>query len=367
MKKVLVLANHILGIYSFRRELIQKLLGEGYEVLIVAPSHEKMSYFTQMGCKVIETPVNRRGANPITDFKLISNYYKIIKKNKPHLILTYTIKPNVYGGIVSRFLRIPYIANVTGLGTSIENKGFIQKISLGLYRIGLKRAKCVFFQNELNRSFFYNNDIVIEKTRLIPGSGVNLLHHAFEEYPSNDRVINFLFIGRIMKDKGINELLIATSKVKEIYPNVQFNLIGRIEDDSNDLLREHENNKTIKYHSRQSDVHSFIKDCHAIINPSYHEGMSNVLLEAASTGRPILASKIPGCRETFEEGVSGFGFEVRNANDLVETIIKFIQLPNEKKKMMGIAGRKKIEKEFDRNIVIEAYMDEINKVTGREN
>ncbi|SFE55407.1 glycosyltransferase family 4 protein [Alteribacillus iranensis] len=364
MKKVLVLANHILGIYSFRRELVQRLLDEGYEVLIAAPSHEKMSYFKQVGCKCIETPIRRRGANPITDFKLILNYYEIIKENKPHLVLTYTIKPNVYGGFVSRFLRIPYIANVTGVGTSIENKGFIRKISLELYRIGLKRAKCVFFQNEHNRSFFYNNDIVIGKTKLIPGSGVNLLHHTLEEYPSNDRVIKFLFIGRMMKDKGINELLIAASKVKEIYPNVQFDLIGRIEDDFNNLLKEYENNEIIKYHGRQNNVHSFIKDCHAVINPSYHEGMSNVLLESASTGRPVLASKIPGCRETFEEGVSGFGFEVRNADDLVETIIKFIRLPYVKKKMMGIAGRKKIEKEFDRNIVIDAYMHEINKVTG---
>ena len=293
---------------------MQRLVDEGYEVVIAAPLDEKNSYFTNIGCKCIETPINRRGTNPLSDFKLLLNYRKILKVNKPKVVLTYTIKPNVYGGIACRLLDVPYIANITGLGTSIENEGIIQKISLFLYRTGLKKAECVFFQNETNRFYINKHNIIKGKTILIPGSGVNLAQHSFEEYPKNNQIIKFLIIGRIMKAKGINELLEAAKQVKGKYPHIQFELIGGKEEDYTSLLQQYENRNIIKYHGRQKDVHMFIKNSHAIINPSYHEGMSNVLLESASTGRPVLASNIPGCKETFDEGVSGFGFEDQFVN-----------------------------------------------------
>ncbi|HOA82196.1 MAG TPA: glycosyltransferase, partial [Defluviitaleaceae bacterium] len=205
------------------------------------------------------------------------------------------------------------------------------------------------------------------KTRLTPGSGVNLKYHCFEEYPDSDNIIKFLFIGRIMKDKGIDELLEAAQKVKCMYPNVQFDLVGYCEENYTKRLSDFENRGIIKYHGQQDDVHSFIKGAHAIIHPSYHEGMANVLLEAASTGRPVLASNIPGCRETFDEGVTGYGFEVRNTSALVNTIEKFIKLPYEDKKQMGIAGRVKVEHEFDRQIVVDCYMEEIGEILSRQN
>ncbi|WP_322789592.1 glycosyltransferase family 4 protein [Paenisporosarcina antarctica] len=359
---MLVLTNSIKGLYSFRRELIEELIIQKYEVVIAAPEDNKMSYFTQMGCSIVKTSINSRGTNPITDLKLFISYFNLVKNLKPNVVLTYTIKPNVYGGLACRLLRVFYIANITGLGTSIESRGLIQKISLFLYRTGLKKAKCIFFQNEPNKLFFNNNNIVKSKSRLVPGSGVNLTQHSFEEYPEDDRLIKFLFIGRIMKDKGIDELIEAANRVKEKYPNVQFDIVGDREEDYTQLLKELDNNKIIKYHGRQNDVHTFIKKSHATINPSYHEGMSNVLLESAATGRPVLASNIPGCRETFDEETSGFGFEAKNADSLVEAIIKFIELPYDKKKSMGFAGRRKMEKEYNRKIVINAYIDEINNL-----
>ena len=281
------------------------------------------------------------------------------------LVLTYTIKPNIYGGIASRLFRIPYIANITGLGTSIENGGFIQKIVLNLYKIGLSKASCVFFQNSSNCKSFTDNHIVSDNIMIIPGSGVNLKQYFFEEYPSNDTVIKFLFIGRIMKNKGIEELLYAASILYEKYPNVQFDVLGNIKDDYSDLIRDLASKGIIKYHGYQDDVHSFIKNSHATVLPSYHEGTANVLLESASTGRPVLATNVPGCKETFDEGVSGFGFEARNTDDLVNKLIKFVQLPYEQKKAMGLAGRKKMEKEYDRNIVIDAYISEIENICGK--
>jgi glycosyltransferase involved in cell wall biosynthesis len=367
MKRVLVLTNSINGLYSFRREMIQRLVEEGHEVVIAAPPDDKTTFFTQLGCICIETLINRRGTNPIKDLNLLLNYLKILKEIKPNVVLTYTIKPNVYGGIACRIQRVPYISNITGLGTSIENKGFVQKISLGLYKLGLKNAECVFFQNENNKLYFTDNNIVKGKVRLIPGSGVNLVQHSFEEYPEDNGTVRLLFIGRIMKAKGIDELLIAASKVKEKYPQVKFDIVGACEEAYTEKLIEYEKNRIIIQYGRQNDVHSYIKNSHAIINPSHHEGMSNVLLESASTGRPILASNIPGCKEAFDNGISGLGFEAKNSESIFNTIAEFIKMPYKKKIEMGLAGRRKMEKEFNRDFVINAYFDEIEKIISKEN
>lgn len=366
--KILVLANFGMGLYKFRKELLEELIRKNNEVYISLPNDEYVPKLEGLGCKFLETHLDRRGTDPIRDLKLLLDYINIIKRIKPDVVLTYTIKPNVYGGIACRITKTPYLPNITGLGTALEKKGLIQKITLMLYKVGLKKASCVFFQNETNRNFFIDNRIVKGNTRLIPGSGVNLEQHNFEEYPEDDKIIKFLFIGRIMKTKGIEELLQAAKIVKDKYPEVQFELIGFCEEDYNQKLMELNNLGIIKYHGQQDDVHSFIKQSHATILPSYHEGTANVLLESASSGRPVLASRVPGCVETFDEGVSGLGFEVRSVDSLVKAIIKFINLPYIQKKAMGLAARRKMEKEFDRKIVINAYLDEITKaIINKEN
>ncbi|MFJ7186828.1 glycosyltransferase family 4 protein [Lysinibacillus xylanilyticus] len=365
--KILVLANFGMGLYNFRKELLEELIKEDNEVYISLPDDEYVPKLKKIGCKFIDTHLERRGKNPLTDFKLLLDYVGIIKRVKPDIVLTYTIKPNVYGGIACAITKTPFITNITGLGTSVENKGLIQKITLMLYKLGLMKASCVFFQNLNNRRFFEDNRIVKSKTRLIPGSGVNLEQHKFEKYPMSDEKVRFLFIGRIMKAKGIEELFEAAKLVKENYPNVQFHLIGGIEENYNEEIDKLEKLGIIKYHGQQNDVHSFIKKSHATILPSYHEGLANVLLESASSGRPVLASGVPGCVETFDDGLTGFGFEVMSVESLVKAITKFVNLPYEQKKEMGIAGRTKMENEFDRNIVINAYLQEINTIMEDSN
>lgn len=366
-KKVLVLTNSINGLYSFRKELIEALLKERYEVNISAPNDRRSSYFKEIGCNLIDTPIERRSANPIADFALFAKYLGIIKQSKPDVVLTYTIKPNVYGGLACWFLGIPYIATITGLGSAVENEGLLRKISLFLYKKGLKKATRVFFQNRANLYLFLDHGITsADKATLIPGSGVNLEVHCFEDYPAEEKPLRFLYLGRIMRDKGINELLKAAEIVKSSYPNVEFHLIGDLEEDYWNEINVLQRNGIIQYHGHQENVHFFLKNSHAIINPSYHEGMSNVLLEAAATGRPILASKIPGCMETFEEGFSGFGFEAKNVESLVDSIIRFIKIPYEDKKKMGLASREKMEKEFDRKYVNNAYLEEIKQIMERK-
>lgn len=364
--RVLVLANFGMGLHNFRKELLEKLVEQDVEVFLSFPRDEYVPKLEKIGCNFLDTKIDRRGTNPFKDIKLFIQYIKRIKKIKPDVVLTYTIKPNVYGGLVCRMLNVPYISNITGLGSSIENEGLIQKITLNLYKHSLKETSCVFFQNEVNQNFFQNNNIVNGKTRLIPGSGVNLNEHRFEQYPISDERIDFLFIGRLMKAKGILELLDAAKKVKGMHPHVHFNLVGGSEENFNEKLNELEKQQIIKYHGQQENVHSFIKDSHATILPSYHEGLANVLLESASTGRPVLASRIPGCIETFEEDKTGIGFEAKNTESLYEAIMKFIELPYKEKKEMGLAARMKMEREFDRKIVINAYIEEIN-LLNKEN
>lgn len=359
--KILVLSNFGMGLYKFRKELLQELINQGHEIFVSLPNDEYVPLLESLGCEYIESNLDRRGTNPIADMKLLSSYIKILKKIKPDIVLTYTIKPNVYGGIACRVTKTPCLPNITGLGTAVENEGLMQKITLSLYKIALKNADCIFFQNEPNRQFFIDRGIIKSKSKVIPGSGVNLEQHRYEDYPIDEENIRFLFIGRIMRAKGIDELLNAAKQIKEDQKNVEFHLVGFCEEGYSEELRELNDSGIIHYHGQQDDVHKFIKDSHATILPSYHEGTSNVLLESASTGRPILASNVTGCKETFDDGVSGIEFEVKSVKALVSAIQQFLNLPHENKKQMGIAGRKKMEQEYDRKLVINAYLEEISR------
>ena len=359
--KILVLSNFGMGLYKFRKELLQELIKQYHEVYISLPNDEYVPMLENLGCKYIESKVDRRGKNPINDLKLLFSYIKMINKIKPDIVLTYTIKPNVYGGLACRITKTPYLPNITGLGTAVENKGIMQKITLILYKLGLKDAKNIFFQNNSNRDFFIEKGIIKNKSIVIPGSGVNIDQHNFEEYPEDKDNIKILFIGRIMKDKGIDELLEAAKQIRNNHKDIEFHTIGFCEENYQDLFTDYNKDGIIYYHGQQDDVHEFIKNSHAIILPSYHEGTSNVLLEAASTGRPILASNVPGCKETFDEGISGIGLEVKSVDSLVNAINKFYELPYEEKRQMGIAGRNKIQKEYDRKIVVDAYLEQVKR------
>ena len=363
--KVLIIANNDVGLYKFRKELIAELIKK-HEVYICLPEGEYISTFEKMGCKFVKCEFNRRGVNPISEIKLIRDYQRIIGNVKPHIVFTYTIKPNSYGGAICARKGIPYVPNITGLGSSVINGGILSKITIGLYKHGLKKAQRIYFQNKYNYQFMVNKGIEAKRCALLPGSGVNLKEHSFEKYSSEKDGIRFLFVGRIMKEKGIGEFLESAKIIKESHQNCFFDIVGDYEEkEYSDLIEEYEEEQIIKYWGKQSDVHSFMKTHHVLIQPSYHEGLSNVLLEAAACGRPVLASKIPGCIETFDEGVSGFGFEVQNVDSLVESINKILHLSENQREEMGIRGRKKIEKEFDRKIVIDSYLNELNYVNTK--
>lgn len=363
--RLLILANNDMGLYKFRRELLEELVKEN-EIFFCVPDGEFVELIEKIGCKFIPCNVlDRRSTNPIKDLKLISFYKKTLKEVKPDVVLTYTIKPNVYGGLVCGRMKIPYLVNVTGLGTTIENGGLLAIISIMLYRIGLKKAECVFFQNKENQKLFVDKGVVKGRSRLVPGSGVNLQTHILEPYPDDNDGIRFLFVGRIMKDKGIEELLSAIKEIHRENREIILDVVGFCDEDYSTALDEAVKEGLIINHGLQANVHPFYSDCHCAVLPSYHEGTANVMLEASSTGRPVITTRIPGCQETFDEGITGFGCEVQNTKSLIEAMKKFLLLTQDQRKTMGLAARTKMKKEYDRNIVLNAYKEEIQGLASR--
>lgn len=363
MAIILILTNNIGGLHSFRKEVVKDIVDKGYSVFISTPDDDpRKEYFEGIGCQVIKTEFNRRGTNPLADFKLMLAYRKLIKRFKPNAVLTYTIKPNIYGGMASRMCHVPQLANVTGLGDALENPGLLQKLSVTLYRIGLSKAKRVFFQNSSNRDTAIRLRIANESSFLLPGSGVNLKHHVCQPYPA-DGVVKFLYIGRMLKDKGIEEYFHTAETIKSKYPNTEFQILGNVEGDYQEQLKELVEAGIINHLGTTTDVRPFIGAVHCTIMPSYHEGMSNVNLESAANGRPVITTNVPGCRETVDDGISGFLVEARNAESLTDAVERFVNLPYERKVEMGKAGRQKVEREFDRQIVVDAYLREIQALS----
>lgn len=359
--KVLIIINFSGGL-DHLRDLIQTMLDSDHEVFICLPDGEYVSEFQKLGCTFLNCSLlNRHGINPMKEIKLLSFYNNVISKIEPDIVFTYTIKPNVYGGIVCASKNIPYVVNITGLGIAVENGGIMQKLTLLLYKHAIRKAKKVFFQNAGNRDFMLEHNIVNGDYELLPGSGVNLSTHICKDYPRDTGETVLLFVGRLMRDKGIEELIEAAKRMHLNESKLRFIAVGACEADYSGRLKELDAEKYIGLVGHQNNVDEWLEKAHVLVHPSYHEGMSNVCLEAAACGRPVLASDIPGCRETFDEGISGFGFKPRDVDSLCEAIEKFIALPYEKKAEMGRAGRRKVEREFDRQIVVEKYLAEVEK------
>ena len=362
--KVLILANSLGGLYSFRKEVVEALIKDGHKIIISSPAGIKAPFFEELGCTLLTTEFSRKGMNPLKDFGLLMSYIRILRRERPDVALSYTIKPNLYGGMACRFCKVKQIANVTGLGTAVETTGWLQRLTMILYKFGLHDSKTVFFQNKANMEFCQQHKMVTKQARLIPGSGVNLQYHSQQDYPSADAPLRFIFISRLLKEKGIEEYLTAAQVIKKKYPNTEFHILGNCEDDYEKQVNELVKNGVIVFHGRKDDIRPFLGQSCCTIHPSFYaEGMSNVLLESCAAGRPIITTDRPGCGEIVEDGVNGYIVKQRDSNDVIDKIEKFICLPYDKKREMGLAARHKVEREFDRSIVVNAYLKEIRELS----
>lgn len=365
-KKILVLGNSYLVVFNFRGELISKLVEQKYDVHVCFPNGpfgEGEQAAKAYGCHFIENKIDRRGTNPLKDFGLAKNYYDIIKRISPDVVLAYTVKPDVYGGIVCAITKTPFIPNITGLGKGLDKEGLVQRITIALYKIAVKNAKCVFFQNESDRKFFDLHNIIYSKGITLPGSGVNLTKYIPLPYPKKEEPIRFIYVARVMKAKGIEQFFEAAHEIKKMYPEVEFHICGYCEEDYARVIREKTLIGEVIYHGLVDDITFYEKRCHCVVLPSFHpEGISNVLLEGAACARPLITTDHVGCKETVIDGVTGYIVKQKDSKDLIDKMVRFINLPYEEKKQMGIAGRKKMEQEFDRQVIVNAYMKEVKMV-----
>ena len=353
-EKIVVLANNSGGLYDFRGMLMSELIGRGDTVIALTPLDDRVDELKVLGTELIETPINRRGINPAEDFKLLRNYKKLLRELKPDLVITYTIKPNVYGGFVCRLLKIPYAANITGLGTAFQGKGMLRKLVTLMYKVGLKKAKTVFFENSENRQIFIDEKIVKEeKTCLLNGAGVNLEHFGVAEYPEENGTTRFLFIGRVMKEKGIDELFKAMQLLREDGINCVLDVVGGYEEDYSEKIKQYEDDGWLTYHGIQKDVRPFIEAAHCFVLPSWHEGMANTNLECAAMARSVITSNIHGCLEAVEDGVTGFLCEKQNPESLYNAMKRFCGLTFDERKQMGLSARRRMEAIFDKKKVVE--------------
>lgn len=336
------------------------MVDEGHEVIISIPKDENNSFFSTMGCKIIETSLDRRGINPIKDIGLIYNYINIMKRVRPDIVFSYTIKPNIYGSIASNITKNKQVSNITGTGATFINNNLISRVAKVLYRISIKKSYKVFFQNSGDKDFFVKNKMVKNNYAMLPGSGVNVKQYALSELPSETQT-NFIFIGRIMKLKGIDQFLECAKVIKKQYPNTNFYVAGFIEDVRyQDIINDYDQKGIIDYIGFQKDIKSWIQKSHCTILPSHGgEGVPNVLLESAAMGRICISSKINGSKDVIDDGVTGYLFEPGNATDLIKQVEKVIQTNHETRKKMGVAARSKVKKEFDREIVVNYYLKEV--------
>lgn len=384
MEKPLIalLTNNDDDVYCFRLELIQAIIAAGYRILISCPNGPKFEVMEEMGLKkgdefiYDDPPIDRRGMSVVNDGKLMMHYRKLLKKYKPTVVLAYTAKPNVYAGFAVRGLNIPVINNVTGLGSVVNASGIKKKFIMWLFKTAYRRSACIMFQNSTNMKLAKELGWVKGNCKLIPGSGVALERYPVQEYPCGGDGIDgepvvFNYIGRILKDKGVDDYIEAAKRIKAKYPKTEFNMIGFIEPTERHYeaeLEELGKQGIVLYRGSQKDVKPWIKRAHAIIHPStYGEGMSNVLLENASSGRLIITTDNPGCQETVDDCISGFIYHRGDVGELVqktETVIHDIS--NNDRRRMGLEGRKKVEREFNREIVIKAYLDIIGELAHHE-
>lgn len=343
---------------------VKALISKGYEVHTIAPMDEYTHYLTEAGCKHHKIRMDSRGANPIKDFALIVELFSIYRKLRPDIILHYTVKPNVYGTIAASLLRIPVINNVCGLGTVFLKSNLVSKIAILLYKLTFRLPKKVFFQNPEDLQLFLDRKLVPAHTAdLLPGSGIDLEKFSPLEFNRN-KSFTFLMISRLITDKGVLEYIEAVKKLKRQGLQARFQILGAKDPEhrrgiKTKVIDEWIQSETVEYLGTTDDVRHFINKADCIVLPSYREGTPRTLLEAASSSKPVIATDVPGCHNIVEHNLNGLLCKVKDANDLADKMTEMAALDDSTLKRFGLNGRKKVELQFNENLVINKYIETI--------
>lgn len=366
---VVMTANSAWNIWNFRRPIVSALISSGYTVTILAPPDEYVKNLESMGCRFMPLVLNAKSLNPLRELALCICIWKCLKEIKPRVVLSYTIKNNIFGALAARLLGIPILPNVSGLGTAFLSGGILRIVAKTLYKVAFTNNTVVFFQNNEDRKLFIDLKLVNPiHARILPGSGIDLEQFAYCPLPSDGGSINFLMVARLLRDKGVFEYVEAAKYIRQHNPNVRFQLLGPADSlnrnsISRQVVERWASEGVIDYLGAQQDVRPFISNVHCVVLPTFYpEGTPRSLLEAAAMGRPVITTDTAGCRTVVNEAVSGFLCEPRNVGSLVSALKQFLTLDDVERRKMGKQGRQRMENIFDQRIVVEQYMRAISDV-----
>ena len=366
--RIILTVNAAWNIWNFRRPLVAAMLADGHEVIILAPSDTTTNLLNAMGCRVVDLRMDLKGLNPIRDASLIVRLRQFFLDQRPDVVFGFTIKNNIYGALAARSVGIPFVPNVTGLGTAFILRGGLQALVQLLYRLALAKVPKVLFQNRDDLELFVERGLVLRaRTCLVPGSGIDLDYFSPSEPQIKGGAIIFLMVARLLRDKGVYEFAEAARLVRKVRPDVRFQLLGAAGSANRSAI----NLETVKgwsathgveYLGTSTDVRSEIANANCVVLPSYREGAPRTLIEAAAMGLPVIATDVPGCRDVVDDDVSGYLCQVRSAASLAETCLRFLQLSLSERDKMGRAGRAKMEREYDVAFVTQTYRDVLKHV-----
>ncbi len=367
MKKIVLVCNTSWGMMMFRSGLMKRLLKDGYEVFVLAPFDNHSKDIEDLGCSYIDVAMDNKGSSILKDYFLFRKLYKHYKKIKPDLVFHYTIKPNIYGTLAAKKAGVKSISVITGLGYTFINNGLTTKIAKALYKKSLKYAKKVWFINHEDRKKFVKERLLHrDLMEILPGEGVDMKKYAPREKQVKDGDFKFVLIARLLWDKGVGELVEASKEIKKTYPNVKVQLVGFVDAKNPQAISKAQvddwvEKGFVEYLGSTDDVRDFISEADCVVLPSYREGISKILLEAASMEKPIIASNVPGCRDIVEHGGSGYLCKVRDAKDLELKMRRMLTLSEDELLSMGVLGRVQVKREFDESIIIEKYLQTIKQ------
>lgn len=364
-----IVLNTAWNIYNFRLGLVKALLAAGYRVVAIAPTDEYVPQIETTGATFVPlTRLSRKGVNPLQDLQLTNELARIFRAQQLDAVLLYTIKPNIYGSWAARRVGIPCISTVTGLGYAFMQGGLVHQVVKRLYRSAFKASYRVAFQNRDDKALFETLRLVApNKTMLIKGSGINTSYFqpAPPAQPQEDFI--FLFVGRLLYDKGIRELLHAAERLQAARQKTQFWVVGAIDEGNPSavdaaLVQRYHEQGVIHYWGTSNAVRERIGEADVVVLPSYREGLPRVMLESLSMAKPVITTDVAGCRETVEDGKNGYLVPAKDADSLYEALLRMRDLPEAARRRMGEAGRALALQEFDERIIVQHYLDVLSNL-----
>lgn len=364
---LLMSANSAWNIRNFRIDLVRALQAAGYRVAVAAPPDEHAVALAEAGVEFHSLPMRATGTSPLQDAGLFGRYVRLMRQLRPAAYLGFTAKPNVYGSLAAWLNGVPAINSLTGLGATFIHLPKLERLMSVLYRLALRRSEAVLFHNPDDRDLFVGRNLVAaDRARVIPGSGIDLAHFSPAPFPDNGDSAMFLFVGRLLWEKGVGEFVEAARLVRQDYPHARFRMVGAIGGDRRAvpeaMVREWAAEGLIDYAGTCSDIRSFIAEADCVVLPSWREGMPRVLLEGAAMGRPSIAFDVPGCRQAIVDGATGFLSEPRAVRALAACMIRMIELPAAERRAMGIRARAHAEEHFGVERVCAAYISVLKRM-----